>query len=94
MPVYVYQCTNCQVQFEQSQKFSDPPLKRCPECGKNTLHRVYGPVGVIYKGSGFYSTDHRSSSGTTSTSAPKKKDEKSAEKKNEPVKETSTKKEE
>ncbi len=94
MPVYVYQCSNCEVEFEQSQKFSDPPLKRCPECGQNTLHKVYSPVGVIYKGSGFYSTDHRSSSGATSTPAQKKKEEKSTEKKSEPVKEKSAKKEE
>jgi putative FmdB family regulatory protein len=63
MPVYVYHCEECGYQFEQQQKFSDKPLKRCPECGKDSLHKVYTPVGVIYKGSGFYSTDHRSSSG-------------------------------
>lgn len=62
MPVYVYHCDECDFQFEQQQKFSDKPLKQCPRCGKNSLHKVYMPVGVIYKGSGFYSTDHRSSS--------------------------------
>jgi len=65
MPVYVYHCGNCGYQFEQQQKFSDNPLKTCPSCGKSTLHKVYMPVGVIYKGSGFYSTDHRSSSGSS-----------------------------
>jgi putative FmdB family regulatory protein len=65
MPVYVYHCENCEYQFEQQQKFSDNPLKTCPNCGKPTLHKVYMPVGVIYKGSGFYSTDHRSSSGAS-----------------------------
>ena len=64
MPVYVYHCENCEYQFEQQQKFSDNPLKTCPNCGKSTLHKVYMPVGVIYKGSGFYSTDHRSNSGS------------------------------
>lgn len=74
MPVYVYHCDNCQIEFEQQQKFSDKPLRTCPECGQSALHKVYTPVGVIFKGSGFYSTDHRSSSGATS--APKaKKDE-------------------
>jgi putative FmdB family regulatory protein len=62
MPVYVYHCDECDFQFEQQQKFTDKPLKRCPECGKDGLHKVYSPVGVIYKGSGFYSTDNRSSS--------------------------------
>ena len=62
MPVYVYHCDNCGTQFEKNQRFSDEPLKICPECGKKTLHKVItAPVSVIYKGSGFYSTDHRSS---------------------------------
>ncbi len=68
MPVYVYHCDNCGTQFEKNQKFSDEPLKICPECGKKTIHKVItSPVSVIYKGSGFYSTDHRSSSGSAST---------------------------
>ncbi|MCD6577255.1 MAG: zinc ribbon domain-containing protein [Anaerolineaceae bacterium] len=85
MPVYVYHCDNCGFQFEQQQKFSDNPLKKCPECGRNSLHKVYTPVGVIYKGSGFYSTDHRSRSGAVSSSKPKTETKK-AEKKSEPVK--------
>jgi putative FmdB family regulatory protein len=63
MPVYTYRCESCGVQFEQSQKFTDSPLVRCPECGKKTLRKVYTPVGIVFKGSGFYSTDHRSPSG-------------------------------
>lgn len=74
MPVYVYHCEECGFQFEQQQKFSDKPLKRCPECNKDSLHKVYTPVGVIYKGSGFYSTDHRSSSGANFPAKPKKED--------------------
>jgi putative FmdB family regulatory protein len=89
MPVYVYHCDNCGTQFEKNQRFSDEPLKICPECGKKTLHKVItAPVSVIYKGSGFYSTDHRSSSGATSTarnSASKETTE--APKPEEPVKE-------
>jgi len=81
MPVYVYHCDNCGFQFEQQQKFSDNPLKKCPDCGKHALHKVYTPVGIIYKGSGFYSTDHRSSSGavssSTSTSSESKSEKKS-----------------
>jgi putative FmdB family regulatory protein len=85
MPVYVYHCDHCGFQFEQQQKFSDNPMKKCPECGKNSLHKVYTPVGIIYKGSGFYSTDHRSSSGAVSSSKPKA-ETKEADKKKEPVK--------
>ncbi len=70
MPIYTYRCENCGVQFERNQKFSDAPLTRCPECGKKSLHKVYTPVGIIFKGSGFYATDHRSPSGAPSTGRP------------------------
>jgi putative FmdB family regulatory protein len=63
MPVYTYRCENCGVQFERQQSFSDQPLTRCPECNKKTLRKVYTPVGIVFKGSGFYATDHRSPSG-------------------------------
>lgn len=63
MPIYTYRCTNCGVQFEQQQKFEDAPLTRCPECSKKTLRKIYRPVGIVFKGSGFYATDHRSPSG-------------------------------
>ena len=63
MPVYTYRCESCGVQFEQTQKFTDAPLTRCPECGKKELRKVYTPVGIVFKGSGFYATDHRSPSG-------------------------------
>lgn len=67
MPVYSYRCESCGVQFERHQSFSDAPLKRCPECNKNSLRKVIGPVGVVFKGSGFYATDHKSPSGMKST---------------------------
>lgn len=80
MPIYLYRCENCGVQFERQQKFTDQPLTRCPECNKKTLHKVYTPVGIIFKGSGFYSTDNRSSSGNNSRSTTKVSDtEKKAE---------------
>jgi putative FmdB family regulatory protein len=72
MPVYTYHCSNCGVQFDQQQKFSDASLVRCPECGKKTLHKVYSPVGVVFKGSGFYATDHRSPSGMNNGNADEK----------------------
>lgn len=93
MPVYVYHCDECDFRFEQQQKFSDKPLKQCPNCGKVSLHKVYTPVGVIYKGSGFYSTDHRSSSRANLPPTPKKDDksETKASKKNEGEKPKKTK---
>ncbi|MCJ7625696.1 MAG: zinc ribbon domain-containing protein [Anaerolineaceae bacterium] len=63
MPIYTYRCEECGVQFERSQKFSDAPLTRCPECNKKALRKVYTPVGIVFKGSGFYATDNRSPSG-------------------------------
>lgn len=63
MPIYTYRCENCGVQFDRRQKFSDDPLKVCSECETETLRKVYQPVGILFKGSGFYSTDNRSSSG-------------------------------
>jgi len=67
MPIYTYRCENCGVQFERRQKFSDEPLKRCPDCSKNTLRKVYLPVGIVFKGKGFYATDNRSPSGSKSS---------------------------
>jgi putative FmdB family regulatory protein len=65
MPVYTYRCENCGVRFERLQGFDDPILTRCPECNKKALRKVYTPVGIVFKGSGFYSTDHRSPSGSS-----------------------------
>jgi putative FmdB family regulatory protein len=77
MPVYTYRCSNCGFVFDQQQKFSDTPLIKCPECGKKTLNKVYQPVGIVFKGSGFYSTDHRSPSGQGRSSGSKSSEEKS-----------------
>ena len=60
MPLYSYRCKNCGVQIERRQGFDDPPLKKCPECGENELRKVILPVGIVFKGPGFYSTDNRS----------------------------------
>jgi len=77
MPVYAYRCESCGVHFERQQSFSDAPLKRCPECNKNSLRKVIGPVGIVFKGSGFYATDNRSTSGLAN---PKKDEGSSSEK--------------
>ena len=75
MPIYTYQCENCGIRFDQRQKFSDPPLTRCPECSKKALRKVYTPVGIVFKGSGFYATDHRSPSGQGRASGSKSGEE-------------------
>ena len=63
MPIYLYRCESCGVQFERHQSFTDEPLKRCPECNKNSLRKVLTPAGIVFKGSGWYATDHKSPSG-------------------------------
>ena len=65
MPTYIYQCDNCGVRFERHQKFSEKPLAICPECSKKTLRKIFTPVGIVFKGSGFYATDNRSPSGVS-----------------------------
>jgi putative FmdB family regulatory protein len=59
MPIYGYECTACGHNFELFRSISDPPLEECPECGGKVRKLLY-PVGVIFKGSGFYSTDYKS----------------------------------
>jgi putative FmdB family regulatory protein len=59
VPTYEYECTSCHRRYEVVQRFTDPPLETCEVCG-GKLKRVYHPVGVVLKGSGFYSTDNRS----------------------------------
>ena len=79
MPLYEYQCGTCGVRFERRQHINDEPVKICPECG-GEVHRLIQPVGIIFKGSGFYVTDNRaksSTSGTKSTKKPSKTSEES-----------------
>jgi putative FmdB family regulatory protein len=59
MPIYEYQCTNCKFLFERIQRFSDPPVTACPQCGE-PVRKVLQPVGIVFKGSGWYKTDSRS----------------------------------
>jgi putative FmdB family regulatory protein len=66
MPVYAYRCDNCGVQFERQQSYSDAALQICPECRKKSLKRIISPVRIVFKGSGFYSTDYKPSSASTS----------------------------
>lgn len=88
MPLYVYKCNNCEHQFEVRQRFSDDQLSVCPKC-EGLIRRVINPVGVVFKGSGFYVTDSRNGKTSSlmngksqteekSETAEKKSDEKSA----------------
>jgi putative FmdB family regulatory protein len=72
MPVYTYRCDSCGVRFDRHQSYDEAPLTRCPECKKKSLRKVIAPVGVVFKGSGFYSTDHKTSSGNGSARQAKK----------------------
>jgi putative FmdB family regulatory protein len=102
LPTYQYTCTECGEPLETVQKFSDQPLTVCPACG-GRLRKVFSPVGIVFKGSGFYRTDSRKSaaaaapaatststsdSGSSNGSADKAAD-KPAEKKAEPAKSSS-----
>jgi len=102
VPTYQYTCTECGEPNETVQKFSDEPLTVCPACG-GRLRKVFSPVGIVFKGSGFYRTDSRKSaaaapaaSSTTSTSdsggsngSADKAADKKTEKKTEPAKSSS-----
>ena len=76
MPTYQYVCTECGEPLEVVQKFSDEPLTVCPAC-QGRLRKVFSPVGVVFKGSGFYKTDSRSSSSTSTAKSETKTESKS-----------------
>ena len=61
MPTYQYSCTECGERIEAVQKFTDEPLQICSACG-GKLRKVFSPVGIVFKGSGFYRNDSRSGS--------------------------------
>lgn len=67
MPTYQYACTSCEHRFDAVQAFSDTALTECPECG-GRLRKLYGSVGVVFKGSGFYRNDSRNGNSGKSSS--------------------------
>jgi putative FmdB family regulatory protein len=77
MPTYEYECESCGIRFERRQRITADPLKLCPECSGN-VHRVIQPVGVIFKGSGWYCKDNSAASSSVA-SAPKAEKESSSE---------------
>jgi len=76
VPTYQYACTECGDQLEAVQKFTDAPLSTCSACG-GRLRKVFSPVGIVFKGSGFYRTDSRNGSAPASASAKEPADKKS-----------------
>ena len=79
MPTYDYECDACGHEMELFQGIKDPVKKKCPECGKNKLRRLFGTGGaIVFKGSGFYQTDYRSDSYKKGEKAANKAKEKSS----------------
>jgi putative FmdB family regulatory protein len=70
VPTYQYACTNPEGkhEFEVVQSFTDAPVSECPECGA-PVRKVYGSVGVVFKGSGFYRTDSRKSASASESAS-------------------------
>ena len=59
MPTYTYVCKKCGFQFDKEQKITDQPLKTCHECQDGELKKKLYPVGIAFKGPGFYSNDYK-----------------------------------
>ena len=68
VPTYSYACTECDNKFDQVQAFTDDALTECPQCS-GRLRKLFGKVGVVFKGSGFYRTDSREDSKKKSSSS-------------------------
>ena len=94
MPLYEYKCKKCGHRFEKIQKFSDKPIKKCPECG-GAVEQVVSAPAVQFKGSGWYVTDYakKSHTGGSSDGGSKDKDKESKETKKDdkPKSETTSK---
>jgi putative FmdB family regulatory protein len=70
MPIYEYECDHCHHRFEVRQGFKDKPQAKCPKC-QEIARRVFHPTPIIFKGSGFYVTDHRPAESKTEPKPPK-----------------------
>ena len=77
MPTYSYACTECDNRFDAVQAFSDDALTECPKC-QGRLRKLFGSVGVVFKGSGFYRTDSRDSKRSSTAAAPAKSESSSS----------------
>ncbi len=91
MPTYDYECDACSHSFELFQSISEPVKKKCPECGKPKLRRLFGTgAAVMFKGSGFYQTDYRSDSYKKAAEKDKPASESKSESKSEAKSESAT----
>ncbi len=92
MPIYGYRCRTCGHEFEVLQKMSDAPLKTCPKCSGQLAKMVYA-AGIVYKGSGYYSTDYKSGKtpSTASSNGAKSDSDSSSGSDTKPAGESSTK---
>jgi putative FmdB family regulatory protein len=77
VPLYEYQCKKCKHRFEKIRKFSDPPLRKCPECGGALEQLLHAPA-VQFKGTGWYVTDYAGKQPTAGDGSSEKKEEKPA----------------
>jgi putative FmdB family regulatory protein len=74
MPTYSYKCTECGYKFDKEQRITESPLKECPVC-EGHVRRVITPVGVVFKGTGFYVTDNRHGASANGKGKTEKKSE-------------------
>ncbi len=78
MPIYTYRCQSCGIEVTKTQSFSASPLRQCPKCHSGQVRRVLQSSAIVFKGSGWYSTDHRSASDQSPGHTQKKHEAKSS----------------
>ena len=76
MPLYEYECEACGSRFERIQKFSDPPVDRCPTCGEGKVRKLVSSPAIQFKGSGFYINDYAKKGAGTDSGGPASNDSK------------------
>ena len=93
MPLYEYECQDCHFRFEKLQRFSDPPPKKCPQCGRGKVAQLLSAPAVQFKGSGWYVTDYARKGSSSESKPSESKAEAKTESKTETKTETKEKKE-
>lgn len=74
MPTYEYECMSCSYEFEAFQRITEEPLHSCPKCGRSVRRLFSGGTGVIFKGSGFYTTDNKKTGAVSGNGSSKSKE--------------------